>query len=158
MSRGGFVAKIVVGIDGSETSRDALLWAIDEARLRKVPVVAVHAWEPPPATPEVIPAPMPPPRVDPVSVMPQIEAAATRLVEDVVEEVAAGASDVEVTAKARQGPAAHVLAEMAQEDDLLVVGSRGRGGFAALVLGSVSQQCAQHAPCPVVIYRRRGEG
>jgi len=53
-----------------------------------------------------------------------------------------------------EGPAAQVLLRAAAGADLLVLGSRGRGGFAGLLLGSVSQQCAHHAPCPLVIVRR----
>ena len=51
----------------------------------------------------------------------------------------------------REGNPAHVLLEEAQHADLLVVGSRGLGGFRGLMLGSVGQQCAHHAPCPLVI-------
>lgn len=151
------MAKIVVGIDASDTSKRALRWAIDEARLRKAPVLAVHAWEPPPPVPEIELAPIAPPRHDPIALLPQFEEAANRLVQGVVDAVAGEGSDVELTGEAREGPTALVLVEAVEDDDLLVVGSRGRGGFAALLLGSVSQQCAQHAPCPVVIYRRRGE-
>ena len=149
------MAKIVVGIDGSDTSKDALRWAIDEARLRKVQVLAVHAWEPPPPAPDIAPAPLPPSRFDPLSSLPDLEEAASDVVRKVVGEVRA--EDVDVSGEARGGPAGLVLVEAADEDDLLVVGSSGHGALAALVLGSVSQYCAQHAPCPVVIYRRRGE-
>jgi nucleotide-binding universal stress UspA family protein len=58
---------------------------------------------------------------------------------------------VEVEQEIREGPAAPVLIEAGRGAALLVLGSRGRGGFAGLLLGSVSQQCAQHPPCPVVI-------
>ncbi len=61
----------------------------------------------------------------------------------------AGGLDPEV--RVIEGPAARVLVDVAQNADLLVVGSRGRGGFASLLLGSVSSQCAHHAPCPVAI-------
>jgi nucleotide-binding universal stress UspA family protein len=62
---------------------------------------------------------------------------------------------VQVEPLAVEGPAASVLVEIAEDADLLVVGSRGKGGLAALLLGSISHQVAQHAPCPVVIHRRR---
>jgi nucleotide-binding universal stress UspA family protein len=148
------VAKIVVGVDGSEPSNEALRWAVDEARLRHVPVLAIYAWEPPPPVPDIAPAPMPPSRFDPLSALPQLQEAAVQLVESVVEEV--GAADVDVTGEEREGPPGLVLVEAVDEDDLLVVGSRGHGALAALVLGSVSHHCAQHAPCPVVIHRRGG--
>jgi nucleotide-binding universal stress UspA family protein len=63
------------------------------------------------------------------------------------------ADDVEVERVIVQGQAAQALINAVSEHDLLVVGSRGHGGFANLLLGSVSQQCAQYAPCPVVIVR-----
>jgi nucleotide-binding universal stress UspA family protein len=70
-----------------------------------------------------------------------------------VSEVAGPDPEVEVETVAVHGSAAHSLVEAAANADLLVVGSRGHGGFAGLLLGSVSQQCAHHAPCPVVIVR-----
>jgi nucleotide-binding universal stress UspA family protein len=69
----------------------------------------------------------------------------------------AEARDVEMETIAAEGQAAKVLLETAKGADLLVVGSRGLGGFRELLLGSVSQQCAQHATCPVVIVRHIDE-
>jgi nucleotide-binding universal stress UspA family protein len=66
-------------------------------------------------------------------------------------------ADVEVQCVAAEGQAAHVLLEEAKDADLLVVGSRGHGGFAGLLLGSVSQQCAHHASCPVVVVNEPDE-
>jgi nucleotide-binding universal stress UspA family protein len=146
------MAKIVVGVDGSERSKDALRWGVEEARLRHVPVLAIYAWEPPELVPEISPTPMAPSGFDPLVALPELQDAAARLVEGAIEEV--GAADVEVTGEEREGPAGHVLVDAVDAGDLLVVGSRGQGALATLVLGSVSQHCAQHAPCPVVIFRR----
>ena len=145
------MAKIVVGIDGSEQSRDALRWALDEARLRKAELLAVHAWEPP----VTIPAPGPAPGFDLVAILPQVQEAGERLVKAVVADVVGDDSDVAVEPVALEGPPAEVLVEAADDAEILVVGSRGRGGFAALLLGSVSQQVAHHARCPVLIHRKR---
>jgi len=142
------VAKIVVGVDGSEPSKDALRWALEEARLRNAELVAVHAWQPVAAIPE----PGPAPGFDMVNVLPEVEEAAERLVNAVVDEVAG--DDRTVQRIAREGRTVEVLADAAQDADLLVVGSRGVGGFRALLLGSVSQQLAHHAPCPLLIHRR----
>jgi nucleotide-binding universal stress UspA family protein len=65
----------------------------------------------------------------------------------------AGADDVTVEQRLVDAPAAAALIEAAKDAELLVVGSRGHGGFTGLLLGSVSQQVANHAPCPVVIIR-----
>ena len=142
------MAKIVVGVDGSEPSKDALRWALEEARLRSADLVAVHAWQPVAAIPE----PGPAPGFDMVNVLPEVEEAAERLVNAVVDEVAG--DDRTVQRIAREGRTVEVLADAARDADLLVVGSRGVGGFRALLLGSVSQQLAHHAPCPLLIHRR----
>lgn len=144
------MAKIVVGIDGSDAAKEALRWALDEARLREAEILAVHAWEPPPTVPE----PGPAPGFDLVSVLPQVQEAGERLVTTVVEAVA-GDAEVPVEPVAIEGPPARVLAEAARDAEMLVVGSRGRGGFASLLLGSVSQQLAHHASCPLLIHRSR---
>jgi nucleotide-binding universal stress UspA family protein len=145
------VVKIVVGIDGSEAAKNALRWALEEARLRSAEIVAMHAWEAPPAMPE----PGPAPGFDLVGILPEVEEAGERLVKAVVEEVVGDDSDVTVEPVAIQGPAASVLVEAARDADMLVVGSRGHGGFTALLLGSVSQQLAHHAPCPLLIHREQ---
>jgi nucleotide-binding universal stress UspA family protein len=136
---------IVVGVDGSEPSKAALRWALDEARLRNCAVRVVYAWF---AHPVLVPgSPM---------VAADWEAVRRSADEFVSELVAAEAGEdtgVEVDAVAAHGNAADVLVRHARGAQLLVVGSRGHGGFAGLLLGSVSQQCVHHAPCPVVIVR-----
>ena len=137
--------RIVVGVDGSEHSRRALQWALDEALLRGAAVDVVHAWEPPflvayggmPVTGFVY---------DPTP----YEEAGHQLLDDTVDAVdTKGAPAMEKILV--RGSAAPMILDIAKGADMVVVGSRGRGGFAGLLLGSVSQQVAQHAPCPIVI-------
>ena len=140
------MALIVVGIDGSEHSKKALRWALDEARLRSASLRVVYAWTMPvffgygvaqAAT------------LDPQS----LRAAAKENLDTALDAVAGGVEGVSIERKAVEGLAAQVLVDEAKDADLLVVGSRGHGGFTGLLLGSVSQQCAHHAPCAVVIVR-----
>jgi nucleotide-binding universal stress UspA family protein len=145
--------KIVAGVDGSDGSREALRWAVDEGRLRGARVVALHAWELPLAPAAVSPAP----RLDLVGAVTELHERALQLVTALVEEVAGGDSTIAVEPVALEGPAAPALIDAARDADLLVVGSRGHGGFTGLLLGSVSQQCVHHAPCPVVVHRRASQ-
>jgi nucleotide-binding universal stress UspA family protein len=92
-----------------------------------------------------------------ISILPELREISDRLIASVVKEVVGEGSDVPVEPSAVEGPAAAVLTDSARDADLLVVGSRGHGGFTGLLLGSVGQQLAHHSPCPVVIYRRRDE-
>jgi nucleotide-binding universal stress UspA family protein len=136
---------IVVGVDGSEPSKAALEWAVEEARLRGASLRVVYAWN---EYPMVIPGgPVLP--YDPE----ELKRSAHDFVERLVEETLGTPQDVEITTVALLGPAAGVLVDAAVGAEMLVVGSRGHGGFAGLLLGSVSQQCVHHAPCPVVIVR-----
>jgi len=139
--------RIVVGVDGSPTSREALTWSMRQAELTGAAVDAVIAWH----NPAVIGG-MP---HGPVAVLEQSafgEFAATTL-SDSIRGAAGEDSPVSVNPVVRQGNAAQVLLDAAKGADLLVVGSRGHGGFARALLGSVSQHCVHHAPCPVVIIR-----
>ncbi len=138
------MSTIVVGVDGSEASVKALRFAIGEARLHGAAVKAVNAWHIPPILYEAGWAPVP---ID-MSVYPK---EAQEMLDKSLAEAGAGASGVEVSTVVRQGQAADIVCEEAKGAELLVVGSRGLGGFRGLLLGSVSQQCAHHAPCPVVI-------
>jgi nucleotide-binding universal stress UspA family protein len=142
---------IVVGVDESPESKDALRWGIEEGRLRRVPVVALHAWFVPPLPPPVDVAPVVPP-IDP-SVVADLSKAAERLVERVVDEVVGESTDIYVRPLAVEGPPATVLVEAVTDDDLLVVGSHGPGGLKGLLLGSVSHDVVNHAPCPVLVHR-----
>lgn len=138
---------IVVGVDGSDPSRAALRWALEEARLRGARIVAVHAWSYYPS--------LPADSLDPMLLTPDfnqtLEEDARRFVEREVEEVRPDAGDLEIEGRAIAGPAGAVLVEAAEDADLLVVGTRGHGGFKGLLLGSVSQQVSHHASCPLVL-------
>lgn len=145
------MARIVVGIDGSDHSKRALEWALAEARLRAAPLSVVYAWMLPVYATGYGFAPGA--LIDPVAMA---DAAKDQL-DATIDEVIGDAKDVAVERKAVEGMAAQVLVDEAAGADLLVVGSRGHGGFAGLLLGSVSQQCAHHASCPVVIIRTTNE-
>ncbi|MEW6470877.1 MAG: universal stress protein [Actinomycetota bacterium] len=133
--------RIIVGVDGSETAQEALRWAVEEARRRNATVEAVYAWHQPFAAGYAEMAEI---NIDAYS------KEAQQILDATVDAVdATGIAPVE--RKLVTGNAASALVEEAKGADLLVVGSRGRGGFAGLLLGSVSQQVAHHAPCPVVI-------
>jgi nucleotide-binding universal stress UspA family protein len=145
------MARIVVGIDGSEHSKKALEWAVAEAKLRSAELRVVYAWMLPVYATGYGFAPGA--LVDPVAMG---DAARSQL-DKTLDDVAGDAKDVTIERKVVEGMAAQVLVEEAKGADLLVVGSRGHGGFAGLLLGSVSQQCAHHASCPVVIIRTATE-
>ncbi len=139
--------RVVVGVDGSPSSRAALAWAVRQAGLTGASVEAVIAWHYPAMVAGVPFAPIGP-----------LEDAgyrdfAARVLSDAVRETVDPHGPVEVSSTVREGNAARVLLDAAEGAALLVVGSRGHGGFAEALLGSVSQACVQHAQCPVVIVR-----
>jgi nucleotide-binding universal stress UspA family protein len=139
---------IVVGVDGSEPARLAARWAAHEAQLRAAEVLLVSAWEVPTyAFTYGGSAGLSDQWVSALR-----ELAETRVAE-ASEAIRAIADRVVVSTRVVEGQAASVLLEAADGADLLVVGSRGLGGFRELLLGSVSQQCASPATCPVVVVR-----
>jgi nucleotide-binding universal stress UspA family protein len=138
--------RIVVGVDGSPESVAALRWAGEEARIRGATLVAVTAWENSQVAAMGMPGGLVPPDLSP-----QLKQGAEELQQAALRE--AGIDPGEVEGSVREGGAAGVLLDAARGSDMLVVGSRGHGGFKELMLGSVSQQCAHHAACPVVIVR-----
>ena len=146
--------EIVVGVDGSEESRAALAWAVEEGRLRQAPVLAIHAWEVP-----LVPAPtgLVPPSVEVVGDLTELREDAASLVETMVREIAADAADVEIRPLTVEDKPVRALLDAAERNDaqMIVVGSRGHGGFVSLLIGSTSDQVARHATCPVVIHRQR---
>ncbi len=135
---------IVVGVDGSQASVEALRFALEEAKLRGAEVKAVSAWHVPAVVYEA--------EVTPLSVdFSEFHKIAESSLEASLDRGGVADSGVKVTPIVREGNPADVLCELARGADLLVVGSRGLGGFRGLLLGSVGQQTAHHAPCPVVI-------
>jgi nucleotide-binding universal stress UspA family protein len=140
---------IVVGVDGSEASHEALRYALRQAKLEGDRVRAVTAWHVPTVAyggPGVAPL---------VDVRAVYAKDADAILAGALEAVESETGGVEIARVVREGRPASVLTEEAESADLLVVGSRGRGGFKELLLGSVSHECAQRAPCPIVIVHRR---
>jgi nucleotide-binding universal stress UspA family protein len=154
---GDDVATVVVGVDGSAESRAALEWAAHEARLRNAVLRVVYVYEHTPAWQMYgygLEAPMAV-TTESTSGSAAEEAAdaarrARQLVEDMVADVEDRELEVEAMVYEDRRPS-RALVELSRDADMLVLGSRGRGGFAGLVLGSVSQQCVHHARCPVVV-------
>ncbi|WP_370413659.1 universal stress protein [Streptomyces fradiae] len=135
--------RIVVGVDGSPTSYEALRWAVRQARLTGAKLEAWGAYDVPGAvgwSASGVDAAFDPQQ-------------ARQAVSDEIRAVMDQSGDVPFEEHVAPGNPAAVLTEASVGADLLVVGSRGRGGFASLLLGSVSQQCAVHASCPVAIVR-----
>ena len=138
--------RIVVGVDGSESSRAALAWAVRQAALTGATVDAVHAWH------------------EPVSYgygygyamlvpVPELEKFARAALDEAIAAVADLAPGVGIRPVVVEDNPAHALLDAAKGADLLVVGSRGHGGFTEALLGSVGQHCVHHADCPVVVIR-----
>jgi nucleotide-binding universal stress UspA family protein len=137
---------IVVGVDGSDHSKDALRWAVDEARRRDCRVRAVIAWSPPYVL-VGLEATMAVP-------MDAAKEGATTKLESVVAEVVTDAADrARVDLVVAPGNAVPVLVDESKAADLLVVGSRGYGGFLGLLLGSTADQVVKHTQCPTVVVR-----
>ncbi|MGW5669032.1 universal stress protein [Micromonospora sp. NPDC003776] len=135
---------VVVGVDGSETSLRALGFAVERAAQRDVPLRVLRIWEPPGDR-------WVPPGFDPEEVTATERAAAEADVAQWRETFA----DVPVEIRATPGNPAALLVEASREAQLVVVGTRGRGGLRGMLLGSVSQQLIHHAHCPVAVVRER---
>lgn len=156
------MSTIVVGVDGSDESKKALRWAAEEAALRGADLKVVYAYEHEPSW-SMYGLPYeatPPGNVDRLQERVERDAAeaqqhAETLLDALVADVVG--SDVRVHRVAlRDHHPADALVRESENADMLVVGSRGRGGFKGLVLGSVSQQAAHHATVPVTIIRADG--
>lgn len=160
------MARIVVGVDGSPRAQQALAWALEEARLRRARLQVVHAYEVPAdltSTALAYAAPGAAALEQAVEQQrrhrEQVQTSARQQAETVVRRALRDAGwtshgdvEAEPVLVADDKPS-RALLDRARGADLLVVGSRGRGGFTGLLLGSVSQQCVHHAPCPVVVVR-----
>lgn len=136
--------RIVVGVDGSAASIKALEWAVDQAARTGAKIEAVQAWE----VPTMYGTGM--------MVLPggeEFDRSARNSLEAAVNGVLGGRRDVEVEFHTVGGHPAKALIDMAEGADLLVVGSRGHGGFVGSLIGSVSHYCVNHAGCPVVVVR-----
>jgi len=143
--------RIVVGVDGSAHARQALHFALAEAALRDARVDVVGSWAVPPLA------------ATGVGMIPAFDLLRAELGDSASEvltrelaDAADAAAGVEVEQRVAQGDAAAVLVEAAVGAELLVVGSRGRGGVTGTVLGSVSRACLHHAPCPVAVVHDAG--
>jgi nucleotide-binding universal stress UspA family protein len=135
--------RIVVGVDGSRGSRAALRWALGQARLTGATVEAIAAWQSP-AMAGYSYGWMPTPYDGDI-----VAASADKVLAETVADLAGAPDRTRTTVT--EGPPAQVLLNAAAGADMLVVGSRGHGAFAGMLLGSVSQHCIQHAPCAVVV-------
>jgi len=146
------MGRIVVGVDGSAHSIRALRWAVAEAAARNATVEAVITWHYPVLASDEFSG-----AVVPVDVA-ALEANARETLDQAVEAAVpdAGQRDA-VVRTVREGSPGHALVEASLDADMLVVGSRGHGGFAGLLLGSVSTQCVHHARCPVTVIRPDAE-
>ena len=160
------MGRIVVGVDGSRAAHEALAWALEQAELRGSDLHIVHTYGPDGEESPYAPSYAYAPDLRIAEKLTEedkrwreehhrrVHDRAIRMVSDLVKSVGADRAKVkvhqEVIASSR---AAQTLLDLAEGADLLVVGSRGRGGFKGLLLGSVSQQCTHHAPCPVVVVR-----
>jgi nucleotide-binding universal stress UspA family protein len=137
---------IVVGVDGSPGSRKALTWSAAEAADHGADLVVVNVWEhtllPPAGNVSVSERYVPDPS----------QRTADDLLQVIKEELGDNPT-ILIKAQVKQGRAAKVLIEESENADMLVVGKRGHGGFAGLVLGSVSQHVAAYAKCPVTVVR-----
>jgi len=138
------MGKIVVGVDGSAGSRDALRWAFNEAKLRNDALEVVIVWQYP------ITASLP--TFGAMNTPDDFETEArSTLLTILADEGITAEAPIAVSTLVAEGNPARALLDASEAADLLVVGSRGHGGFAGVLVGSISQQCVHHAQCPVVV-------
>ncbi len=151
----------MVGVDGSQGSMNALVWALGEARARKIPVHAVLAWQyhprwTDPGLGSMFPLAYRPDEGVLADEFGDAEALVKKLLDAAIFKATESDPDsatdpVRITAETVEGHAAQVLLKSVSECDLMVVGSHGHGGFVGALLGSISHHVVSHARCPVVI-------
>jgi nucleotide-binding universal stress UspA family protein len=144
---------IVVGVDGSDASQEALRWAADEARLRSASLVAVHAWSFVPAQPIGDPGMLAIPAGDLAGQLGAESDAAREALEAAVSAALGAEPGIDVEQKLVEGDAGDALVAESRSAELAVVGSHGRSGLKAALLGSVSRHVVSHAGCPVVVVK-----
>jgi nucleotide-binding universal stress UspA family protein len=131
---------IVVGVDGSDGSREALTWAAGQAELTGSSLRAVGSWRWPNYITRV------PPGVD-------LQEDTERTVREMVAPIRAAHPSLSIAEDVVQGPAGPALLSKASDASLLVVGAKGRAAFPGMLLGSVAEYCVRNGPCPVVVVR-----
>jgi nucleotide-binding universal stress UspA family protein len=131
---------LVVGVDGSDHSKAALTWAVQQAEISGTRLLAITAWQVPPV-------------VYAGAALEDLEFQnhAEAVLNQAIQQTVGDQSEIALNTLVEQGYPALVLVEEARHADLLVVGSRGHGEFAGMLLGSVSEYCVTHASCPVVV-------
>ena len=145
---------IVVGVDSSEGGKAALRFALEEAKLRQATLRVVHTWQFGYIGVSGIEGFSPVVGAD----LGDLRRTAEVALDAVMHGVAPDSDGLVIERRVSEGAPATVLVDESRQADLLVVGSRGHGGFAGLLLGSVSQQCAHHAAfCPVVIVHAKAK-
>ena len=142
------IKRIIVGVDGSDHSQAALKWAYEEAAHHGASLNVVAAWRAP-----VLPQSPPYGSLPPEGYDTQPGNDALALLERLVADLEVRTPAVDMQTSIEEGNPAKVLIERSTGADLMVVGSRGRDGFAGMLLGSVSQHLVAHAHCPVTIVR-----
>ncbi len=140
MARFNQANRVVVGIDGSAASEEALAWAAEESRVRGAVLEIDHVWSLPNLGYGGF-----------VAQIDDFEKDAKDLLERVTDQARKNHPDLTIESHLLEGPPAPALIVRGKRADLLVVGSRGHGGFAGLMLGSVSQQLVHHAEFPIVV-------
>jgi nucleotide-binding universal stress UspA family protein len=142
----GESGRIVVGVDGSPSSLEALSWGARLADLTGSTLEVITSWEWPASYGWAVPSPV---DFDP-------ESDIKRMLDAAIEHVHAAYPGLRIEPRVVSGHPAPVLVDASKGADLLVVGSRGHGEFVGMLIGSCSEHCATNAHCPVLIYRSPG--